>query len=94
MTYEIALLERDATKLVVVPVNSAFETQTKEEQEGLVSRLKAKVEESKFEGFVVPVWQGYTGRLKFVAPEEIGALLRGLDWGFVLRNINASLAWD
>lgn len=91
ITYDIARVDYKDIRLIMVPVNASLENRTRTDQRSFVTRVEASVREVGFDGVVVPVWRGYTGRMKFLAPESLQDLLREMEWSFVAKHINGKI---
>jgi len=90
--YDYAYMQRQNIDLIIVPVNSAFESRSSEEQHKVRERLESLATAHGMSGVVVPVWRGYSGRMKFLAPLSIQPVLRQIEWSQVAKSLSGKLA--
>jgi len=90
--YDIAQIERDGFNLILVPVNPLVGVRQPKQQQEFRLHIERCAELAGLSGLVVPVWRGYTGKIKFIAPDELSEVLFGLEWPMIAKHLNHKLA--
>lgn len=90
-TYQVVHIKQNGVDLVIVVVNSAFGTQSLQQQNEVIANLQICASNAGLLGTVVPVWDKGNDRMGFIAPPAWYAFFRDLTSQFVSQNINRSL---
>ncbi|MCJ2009529.1 hypothetical protein [Methylobacterium sp. J-092] len=92
-SYDIAHINRQGQDIIIVPLDSAFDYKSSNEQAAIESELQRRSIAAGLRGSVVTVWN--SGRsMKFRAPSSWHPFFRSIDMNYVFHNINRSLSWQ
>lgn len=91
--FDVAHINEQGVDLIIIPLDSNYRHKTQTEQNEIASELQLRASNAGLRGTVVPVWDAGGGRMGFLAPSNFAPFFRGIDLGFVARNINRSLYW-
>ncbi|MGC2788114.1 MAG: hypothetical protein WA397_30630, partial [Roseiarcus sp.] len=78
--------------MVIVPLNSAFGSQSSDQQDAAISDLQRHSMAAGLRGTVVPVWES-GGRFHFIAPRPWHSFFASLSMRHVAANVNKELSW-
>jgi len=90
-TFEVAHLNVQNVNLIIVFLNTAFDSKAPREQQAIHSALQAAATSAGLAGNVVPVWRDPFGRTKFIAPQNQHAFFGGVSYEQLALQINRTL---
>lgn len=90
--FDYALIRCQDVCLILVPVNPDFGNKSCCEQQRVRECLEASTLAQGLSGVVIPVWRGYTGRMKFLAHQSIWPIVSEIEWGTVAKNISGKVS--
>lgn len=93
-TFQVAHLNEQNVNLVVIFLNTTFDTKPPEEQHRIHLALQAGATQAGLAGNVVPVWRDAFGRTKFIAPRQQHPFFRSVSYEQLAANINRTLTLE
>ena len=91
--YRLAHMRRENADLLIVPMVPSFAAKSRAAQADWINEVQAQAAKAALQGIVIPVWETGPGRMGFVAPAPLHALLKGLTVKRVLASLNRELSW-
>lgn len=92
-TLKVAHLRQQGVDLVIAPLDSDFGHKTRQNQQEIVNEIQVRSRSAGLAGTVVPVWDGGSGRMAFIAPNNWHPFFRSLDLRAVWSNVNREISW-
>jgi hypothetical protein len=89
--FEIAHLHKQGQDIIIVPLNRDFGNKTHADQQSVTGALQACARAAGLRGTVVPVWDGGSCRMMFLAPQLWHSFFSSINLRFVASNINGRL---
>lgn len=90
-TYDVAHIREQGVDLIIVPLKASFGRKSRSEQAEIQSYLQQCATSAGLAGTIVPVWEGSSGRMAFIAPTNWHAFFKSINMNFVAANINRKL---
>jgi len=90
--FEVAHLREQGQDMVIVPLTSAFGSNSSDDQRAIITDLQAHSLDAGLKGTVVPVWES-AGRMNFIAPRPWHPFFESLSMRFITANLNRVLSW-
>ena len=91
--FKVAHIKEQGIDLIIIPLDSAFRTKSREQQDEVTLELQKRADAAGLAGTVVPVWDAGGGRMAFIAPQRWHPYFKGIDLAFVAANYNRELFW-
>lgn len=91
-SYKIAHLNRSGQDMVIVPLDSSYDSKSSSEQAGFEGLLQNKAYSAGLAGDVVTVWEK-GGQMRFRAPVQWHPFFKSIGMNYVLQNVNRTLSW-
>ncbi len=89
-SFEIAHIREQGVDLIIVPLDSAFGSKSKRDQNEIINSLQDCASSAGLAGTVVPVWRVGNSHA-FIAPDKWHPFFKSFRWNDILRNINKKL---
>ncbi|MBB4272802.1 hypothetical protein [Rhizobium mongolense] len=90
---DVAHIRKQGQDMVIVPLDDDFDQKTPGQQNAAVNQIQLAAGGADLAGQVVVVWEGSSGRMKFIAPKPWHPFFRSIDLRWVLHNVNKSISW-
>jgi hypothetical protein len=90
-TFEVAHLNVQNVNLVVIFLNTTFDSKPDHDQQAIHSALQVAARQAGLAGNVVPVWRDPFGRTKFIAPENQHPFFESVSYEQLAVQINRKL---
>lgn len=90
-TFEVAHLNVQNVNVIVIFLNTTFDSKPAAEQHGIHVILQAAARNAGLAGNVVPVWRDPFGRTKFIAPENQHPFFKTVSYEQLALQINREL---
>ncbi len=90
-TFEVAHLNIQNVNLIIIFLNTAFDSKRPEEQHGIHLQLQAAATSTGLAGNVVPVWRDSFGQTKFIAPPQQHPFFKTARYEQLALQINRTL---
>ncbi|MCE5306076.1 MAG: hypothetical protein LLG20_00380 [Acidobacteriales bacterium] len=90
-TFQVAHLNIQNVNLVVIFLNTAFDSKSPQEQQTIHMTLQAAATSAGLAGNVVPVWLDPFGRTKFIAPPQQHPFFRSASYEQLYAQVNRTL---
>jgi hypothetical protein len=90
---KVAHLRQQGVDLVIAPLNPDFGRKTRRDQQSIIDEIQIRSRSAGLAGTVVPVWDGGSGRMAFMAPSNWQPFFRSLNLRTVWANVNRELSW-
>lgn len=91
-TFEVAHLNIQAVNVVIIFLNSHFDSMLPDQQHGAHLRLQLAAGAAGLAGNVVPVWLDPFGRMKFIAPQNQHPFFTSVNYEQLRGNVNRTLS--
>ena len=91
--FKIAHIKEQGVDLIVVPLDRSFGLKSNDNQRGAIAELQVRSHRAGLRGRVVPVWDGGSARMTFIAPPNWHAFFKSVDLSWVAANLNRELSW-
>jgi hypothetical protein len=90
-TFEVAHLNVQNVNLIVIFLNTSFDSKLPQEQHAIHLALQSAATNAGLAGNVVPVWHDPFGRTKFIAPENQRPFFQSASYEQLATQINRTL---
>ncbi len=87
----IAHIKEQGQNVIIAMLDRSFGYKSRDEQYNITAYLQASARSAGLAGTVVPVWDGGSGRMAFIAPRPWQPFFMGLSLPSVARMINREL---
>ena len=91
--YKVAHVKEQGIDLIIIPLESDFGFKTSSQQHTEIAELQRRSNAANLAGTVVPVWDGGSNRMAFIAPTQWHPFFQNLTLGGVLQSINREIYW-
>jgi hypothetical protein len=92
--FPVARLNVQDVDVIVVFTDRSLEARSEHERQQLYSALQSSAVSANLPGNIVLIWQGRSGRTKFIAPPAQHAFFRIMKYDQLRAQINATLACE
>jgi len=92
-TFNIANEKIQGVDVVIIILDSSFETKNKQGQDEIISEFQKRAIASGFRGEVVPIWDGGGGRIHFKAPLQLHPFFSTITQRYIADHFNKQLSW-
>lgn len=93
MQFKFTRLRELKTDLILVPLESAFGTKPRVEQQWLIDRIGKAARDMQMPGVVILVWDRGDGRIGFRAPLSLHSYVKTLSLVEIMSRIDGTLGW-
>jgi hypothetical protein len=90
-TYQVAHLNVQNVNVIVIFLNSTFDSKTPHDQQEIQLALQVAARNAGCAGNVVPVWKDQFGRMKFIAPQQQHPFFKSVSYEHLASQINRTL---
>jgi hypothetical protein len=90
-TFQVAHLNVQNVNLIIIFLNTAFDSKTSQEQHAVQVALQAASRTAGLAGNVVPVWLDPFGETKFIAPRQQHPYFQSASYDQLAMQINRTL---
>ena len=90
-TFQVAHLKIQNVDLVVIFLNTTFDSKPPQEQQTIQLNLQAAAMSAGLAGNVVPVWLDPFGRTKFIAPPQQHPFFKNMSYEQLYVQVNRTL---
>lgn len=90
-TFQVAHLNIQSVNVIVIFLDTRFDSQTAEEQHAIHGRLQVAASSAGLAGNVVPIWLDHSGHTKFLAPPQQHPFFKSVSFQQLHVQVNRTL---